>query len=452
MRRTTLLLLLVAGCIAPPAVRSVRYRPFDLASFPAGTERVEIGRREKLRGVFVPGRPVVVFLLESGGTITRGATAGDGYELVWDLHALGMGLLCVDYRGVGESDGEASVRNLRADVRAVWREAVRRAGDPGRVVLRGVSLGGLGASLLLDGGAAPAAVVVAAPVRAETAVRRFADEWTDGLEHVFARLLVRRPAKTDIVAALDATQAPTLVVAGGEDAYLDDRERTLFRRAADRYAETGEDHLELVHRARGLLEEERSFYLQRFPALPRIAKRLARIREQVPGAPPDGELAAFLARFAFDVGPRQRRRGAGSAGRPAPRAPPPSPTRAAPAGAAPRAQGRAHSGPHRDRARRPARDRGLARRSLEPGAAPGLRSSESSTSRVNRRPRLRPGQFAPCFAPACASFCLRSCWRANSRWNQICWSSGSTSWASSSRRRPSSLPESWRSSARPCRA
>ncbi len=305
MRTRLTVFAIIAGCVTPPAVRSAGRRTLDLTDFPAGTELVEIGNSgQKLRGVFVPGDPVVLSLPESGGSITRGPKHGQGYGLAWDLHALGMGFLCVDYRGVGASDGEASVKQLRADVRTAWKEAVRRAGgDSGRVVLRGVSLGGLGASLLLEDGARPAVVVVAAPVRAKTAVPRFADEWAEsGAERLLARLVVRRPVRTDLVRALQTTTGATLVVAGANDPYLSNKERALFRDAAGEYVELADaDHDAVVDSARGLLEAERHLYLKTFAELPRLAERIERIRREVPGAPGRDQLAPMLARFAGDV-------------------------------------------------------------------------------------------------------------------------------------------------------
>jgi len=293
--RACILAFLLAACLTPPAVRPAGSDAVDTASFPAGTRKVAIG---ELEGIHLPGRPLVLLFLESGGSITRG---GDVYPLAWDLRALGMGLLCVDYRGVGASGGEASAKNLRGDARAAWKEAVRLAGDPKGVVLRGTSLGGLAISCLLDDGAEPGAVVIAAPVRAETAVRRFADEWAMGIEKTLARLLVRRPARTDVVRALARTAAPALVACGASDPYLDDGERALFAKAADRFvAWPDDDHYDAVDRARALLSAERALYLDTFPRLPDIEARLRAV-EAVPGAPPRAVLAPSLARAAFDA-------------------------------------------------------------------------------------------------------------------------------------------------------
>ncbi|MHC4941104.1 MAG: alpha/beta hydrolase family protein [Planctomycetota bacterium] len=294
--RPCLLAFLLASCVTAPAIPEAGRATIDLSLFPAGTERVEIGGEQKLRGIFVPGDPVVLMFCESRGSITNGAAA---YPVAWDLKALGMGLLCVDYRGVGASDGEGSPDHLAADARTAWREAKRRSD---RVVLRGLSLGGLAISLLLDDGAEPDAVVIGAPVRAETAVSRFADEWGEGWERTAAKWLVRRPAATDVVGALAKTVAPALVFCGGDDPYLSHEERRMFRDAADSYVEKPEeDHHGILTDVRGLVSEERALYLRLFPELPRVGERVARIRREVPGAPPEEVLAASLAHHCFDV-------------------------------------------------------------------------------------------------------------------------------------------------------
>lgn len=98
-----------------------------------------------------------------------------------EVRALGWSSLVLDYRGLGRSDGRRDAGRLRADGRAMWREAVRRAGGaPGRVVVRAASLGSLvAADLLARGGdgidessdGRPAGAVLVAPVRASTVGR-----------------------------------------------------------------------------------------------------------------------------------------------------------------------------------------------------------------------------------------------------------------------------------------
>ncbi|MEM8885713.1 MAG: hypothetical protein AAGD14_16730, partial [Planctomycetota bacterium] len=216
--------------------------------------------------------------------------------------ARGMGLLCFDYRGVGTSDGKGSPRNLRADARAAWSEALQRVdGDARRIVLRGNSLGGLAVSYLLDDGVEPGAVVVTAPVRAETVVGRFADRWADGIEKPLAKLLVRRPASTDVVGAIRASAAPTLVILGSQDDYLSDDERALFAEAADEFVAFEEDHVDTGLASRGLRSVEWTFYARRFGLEARLHARVAAVRAAVPDAPSEDRIRRVLERVTIDT-------------------------------------------------------------------------------------------------------------------------------------------------------
>jgi pimeloyl-ACP methyl ester carboxylesterase len=278
--------------MTPPAVRAAGSESLDLAAFPAGTERVELAAAngERLRGVFVPaepGAPVVLHLLESGGSITEGA---EDRPVLWDLRAHGFAQLCVDYRGVGASGGERSPWNMPDDARVAWEEAVRRAGgDPTRVVLRGSSLGGFAIASLLESGATPGAIVLASPVREKTAVRNFAIEWGDGWERTLAPILFRRPSRTDLVRSLRDATAATLVIVGGDDSYLRADERELFKAALDRkngrfVERADDDHNSVVDHMTREIAEERELYARVFTDIPDIRARLAAVLTQVPDA------------------------------------------------------------------------------------------------------------------------------------------------------------------------
>jgi len=297
--RACFLAFLLAGCLTPPAVPGAGWSELDLAAFPKGTELVEIGGKERLRGVYRPGSPLILLFCEARGSITLGA---ERYPLLWDLRARGAGYLCVDYRGVGASDGEGSPKHIAADARAAWDEALRRAGgDPSRIVLRGISLGGFAIGALLDAGVEPGGVVLAAPVRAETVVGRFADRFGKGLERGLARLLYRRPVRTDVVAAIAGTRAPTLVACGAQDPYLDDGERALFARAAGTYVEWPEsDHYDAADSGRSLFSAER-VWLDRFgPGSSDLDERVE-AAARLPGAPPVEMVRACCERLVFDV-------------------------------------------------------------------------------------------------------------------------------------------------------
>lgn len=175
------LLLSNAGCITPPLLRRAVENRIWLGEFPHGAETVEVPVPDgsKLRGVFVPGdpgAPIVLHFLESGGSVAKGTHGFPSYQVLCDLRACGFASLLLDYRGNGVSTGVLSPVNLREDAELMWREALRRAGgDATRVVVRSLSIGALPAASLIDDGAAPRAIFLLAPVRAETAVGHYID-------------------------------------------------------------------------------------------------------------------------------------------------------------------------------------------------------------------------------------------------------------------------------------
>lgn len=76
------------------------------------------------------------------------------------FHALGLDVFIIDYRGYGQSQGEASEDGTYRDAEAAWRylTADRRI-DPGRIVIFGRSLGGAVAARLATA-VEPAAVII----------------------------------------------------------------------------------------------------------------------------------------------------------------------------------------------------------------------------------------------------------------------------------------------------
>ena len=130
--------LALPACMSTPAVREAGRDSVPVTDFPAGAERIEIdtGNGERLRGIWIPAgpdAPIVLQFIESGGSITYG-TGGRGYPVAWELRGAGMSLLCVDYRGVGASDGDASQDNLAAHKRRAprRRSRARSCGAPVR--------------------------------------------------------------------------------------------------------------------------------------------------------------------------------------------------------------------------------------------------------------------------------------------------------------------------------
>jgi dienelactone hydrolase len=307
------------GCIAPPLLLPTARVQIDLARFPPGSELVQlpVGSDETLRGVWVPAfgpgpAPIVVDFLESSGTIgtgaldlgfsaTVGAATGDEplhvecradgapleplddhfcaarrrYAL---LPLLGFASLCMDYAGVGASSGERSTDNLRRDAHAVWDEALRRAGgDASRVVLRGTSVGALAVAALLQDGARPGAVILVAPVRAETITHNGAQAMGRGLTAALFGWLLRTPIDTDLLAELRRLQAPLLVVVPERDEFLRHDERAQLLAATDAaggvFVVRHVDHVVLSLAARDVLAVE-GWFLGRLPLVKSPAQRV----------------------------------------------------------------------------------------------------------------------------------------------------------------------------------
>jgi hypothetical protein len=298
------------GCFTPPVVLETPPAEPSLVDFPPGTELVEVLVDDgvALRGVFVPGRPggpVTLHLMEAMASIGFGAVPfGDvslGYAsdaahqtqaLVVDdyppeptgrplrlqfqcaarLRALGSACLILDYEGIGKSDGERSADNIRRDAHAAWAEALRRAdGDPGRVVVRGTSIGTLAIACLLQDGERPAAVTMIAPVRAETVAPNYVRSGYGAILAGLADWLVRDAVDVDLLEELRGARMPVLLVVPWEDFLLGHEEVALVEAAAQ---EAGGDlivrrneHVPLALAGRDLLSAEVAFYERRLPAL-----------------------------------------------------------------------------------------------------------------------------------------------------------------------------------------
>jgi pimeloyl-ACP methyl ester carboxylesterase len=253
---------------------------------PARAELIETAAADgsALRGVWVPGEPrapVVLHLMES----TVGATeAARTHGIYWDLPAAGYALLAFDYRGVAASGGARSTEHVRADARAMWREAVARAGgDEGRVALRGGSLGALAVATLLQDGARPGAVVLYGPVRSESVVRHFMVTGWAGTPRVpealapWLALLFRRPLAVDLVEELARCRAPLLVICGAHDELLPPEEtRSLLAavaRAGGRFLVEELAHVELCTRHHRMHDEERDFLREVLPVTVDVGAR-----------------------------------------------------------------------------------------------------------------------------------------------------------------------------------
>lgn len=289
-----LALALLAGCGAGACVVPNMVLPAGVAAAsraelhaPARAEWVEVAAEDGalLRGVWVPGEagaPVVLNLMES----TVGATeAQRSHGIYWDLPAAGYSVLAMDYRGVAASGGARSTEHVRADARAMWREAVARAGgDEARVVLRGGSLGALAAATLLQDGARPGAITLYGPVRSESVVKHFMVTGWAGTPQVpdamapWLALLFRRPLAVDLVQEVARATAPALVICGARDELLPPTEVELLREAVarpgGRFVLEDYAHVELCTRHHRLHEDERAFLRDVLPVAVDLESRL----------------------------------------------------------------------------------------------------------------------------------------------------------------------------------
>ncbi len=262
------------ACVTPPLVMTggascleLGPRRLEWGAAPVEVEvEVERGPARRLRGLFVPAgpdAPLVLHFLGSSGSVTIPQSAAglsfDTDDLFSALRERGFASLAFDYSGVGASDGERDPRNVPADALAIWRDALRRVeGDPARICLRGMSLGTLAVASLLERGVEPGAVVLIAPVRAETAAVNWLRDRHGALIAWFTRPFLQRPMEVDLVAALERTRAPLTLALGSRDALLaSDERRRIAKVGASRGARVLEfdlDHLRLVHAGYAPLE------------------------------------------------------------------------------------------------------------------------------------------------------------------------------------------------------
>jgi serine aminopeptidase S33 family len=274
---------------------------------PAGHEPIEVAlpSGEKLRGIFVPadeGSPIVVHLLEADGTVV----ARDGRSLngnpgavVSQLADLGFASLMVDQRGVGDSDGEASVAHFEADVHAIWSDALRRVGGvESRLFVRATSLGTIGAMVLLRDGAKPGGLVLVAPVDSAGVAERFVAARFGGVAGELAGFFLRPVADDARIDDQIARRAlSTLILASPDDelwpanARGELREKVVDARAAWRgpvWPESMTDrrhpyeqHVATVRSSKSLCAEEAAFW-KRFAPRIEVDARMRRFEAALP--------------------------------------------------------------------------------------------------------------------------------------------------------------------------
>ncbi|MGR8918369.1 MAG: alpha/beta hydrolase [Gammaproteobacteria bacterium] len=119
------------------------------------------------------------------------------------LQSLGHGVLIIDYRGYGLSEGEPSVAGTLLDAAAAWRWLTRERGVPAAdIVLYGRSLGG-GVAAALAAQTAPRGLIL------ESTFTRLADAGAARYPWLPVDLLLR--ADYDTIARLPELDCPVLV-------------------------------------------------------------------------------------------------------------------------------------------------------------------------------------------------------------------------------------------------
>jgi acetyl esterase/lipase len=272
---------LLGACLAPPVVRAAGTREVDLArllEFVPQAELVELVVEPgvTLRGLYVHASdtgPLLVHFMGAGGSVTAGA------EFEWMTYGMSVfavgahsdcNSLAIDYRGVGASSGTRDARKLPVDAWAIWCEAVRRAnGDSRRIVLRGCSLGTLAAASILDRGAAPRGALLFAPVRAESLVRNWLQQYHGGFTASLLSPWFRKPLELSLENAVANARCPVAAIVGNADQLLSTHEKErlapLVRASGGCWLETSYNHVELVEQFCGSGNEESDTLEALFP-------------------------------------------------------------------------------------------------------------------------------------------------------------------------------------------
>ncbi|NRA58679.1 MAG: alpha/beta hydrolase, partial [Phycisphaerales bacterium] len=151
----------------------------------------------------------------------------------------GMSSVVFDYRGIGGSGGKKDVRRFLDDGRAMWLEAVRIAGGrEDRIVIRAGSLGTLIAADLLERGAAPAGVILFAPVRSSSIVHNAIASRRGALLATLTSGFYPSPNAPNLEDVLGATTVPMLIVMAEDDEYLPAGEASIIADAAAKAGHT----------------------------------------------------------------------------------------------------------------------------------------------------------------------------------------------------------------------
>ncbi len=161
---------------------------------------------ETLHGWFVPhprAAGTVLFLHGNAGNIS------DRPLTLERLHAMGLNVLMLDYRGYGRSTGQPSAKGTIVDARAAWhyliQEQNQRAKD---IIIYGRSLGGA-VAIELASQTSPRAVIV------ESTFTSLSDMAADIYPYLPTRLLLRH--RYPSVTTIAKLEAPLLIVHSDDD-------------------------------------------------------------------------------------------------------------------------------------------------------------------------------------------------------------------------------------------
>ncbi|MCY2930082.1 MAG: alpha/beta hydrolase [Planctomycetota bacterium] len=153
-----------------------------------------------------PDGPVILHFHGNSGDLSNRVGL---FEL---FHPLGLGLLVIDYRGFGRSEGSPTEAGTYLDAQAAWKYLTQTRGiAPSRIFLQGQSLGG-GVASELATRVKPGGLILEATFTSLT------DEAADMLWFLPVRLLMRTWYPTrDRLATIDC---PVLVLHSREDGII----------------------------------------------------------------------------------------------------------------------------------------------------------------------------------------------------------------------------------------
>ncbi len=227
---------------------------------------IETSDGEKLHGWFVPAigaRGTLLFFHGNAGNISH------RLQSLLIFNQLGLDVLMVDYRGYGQSSGEANEQGTYLDAQAAWDYLVDRRGVAAdRIVIFGRSLGGaVGAWLAAQPGVEPAGVII------ESTFSSGEDMGRRLYPVLPVRLItrIRYPVREFVT----GIRAPLLVVHSRDDEIIPfDMSKTVFEAANEpkTFFEMGGDH-------------NAGFWISRERYVPELQRFFEEVLPLVPPAP-----------------------------------------------------------------------------------------------------------------------------------------------------------------------